>query len=289
MAIGLSKMLGVRMPVNFHSPYKAKSIIEFWRRWHVTLSRFLREYLYFALGGNRRGTIRRYANLLATMLIGGLWHGAAWTFVIWGGVHGGLLALNHGWRSMRRRMPAGPRWLRRAGAWSGGILTFVAVFAAWVLFKAQDLPSAVAILRGMAGLNGFAVPPPWLLEIGDWSRMVARSDVGLPANVRELAMRLASVDAGVPRGLAEGRHAGVFIEKAQVLWIGALLAIAWWAPNTNQIMLRAQAFLLPARLEIARTALTWRITPAWAFGTCLLLVAAISSMSRFSEFLYFQF
>ena len=91
MAIGAARCFGIRLPMNFNSPYKATSIIEFWRRWHITLSRFLRDYLYISLGGNRHGTVRRYANLLTTMLLGGLWHGANWTFVAWGGLHGYLL------------------------------------------------------------------------------------------------------------------------------------------------------------------------------------------------------
>lgn len=100
MAIGISKMFGVNLPINFNSPYKAQSIIEFWRRWHISLSQFLREYLYFPLGGNRKGPTRRYINLLITMVLGGLWHGANWTFVIWGGLHGLYLCINHFWLHM---------------------------------------------------------------------------------------------------------------------------------------------------------------------------------------------
>ena len=117
MAVGLSKMLGIRMPVNFDSPYKATSIIEFWRRWHMTLSRFLRDYLYIALGGNRRGAARRYVNLLVTMLLGGLWHGAAWTFVLWGAA-ARRLPRDQSWLAsrLRARLPAGPAWINRIGA-----------------------------------------------------------------------------------------------------------------------------------------------------------------------------
>ena len=100
MAIGLARMFGFRLPVNFYSPYKSTSIIDFWRRWHITLSRFLRDYLYIPLGGNRRGPVRRYVNLGIVMLLGGLWHGANWTFVVWGAVHGLMLALNHAWRAI---------------------------------------------------------------------------------------------------------------------------------------------------------------------------------------------
>src|SRR5450830_1540606 len=97
MAIGLSRMFGIRLPLNFDSPYKAASITEFWRRWHMTLSRFLRDYLYIPLGGNRKGPTRRYVNLLTTMVLGGLWHGAGWTFVAWGALHGAYLCIDHVW------------------------------------------------------------------------------------------------------------------------------------------------------------------------------------------------
>ncbi|MCG8098700.1 MAG: MBOAT family protein, partial [Candidatus Thiodiazotropha taylori] len=101
MAIGLAYMFGIKLPINFNSPYKATSIIDFWRRWHITLSRFLRDYLYFTLGGNKMGLVRRYANLFITMLLGGIWHGAGWTFVFWGMLHGFYLMVNHAWRKFR--------------------------------------------------------------------------------------------------------------------------------------------------------------------------------------------
>ena len=109
MAIGLARMFGVKLPANFNSPYKSTSIIDFWRRWHMTLSRFLRDYLYVPLGGNRKGSLRRYLNLMITMLLGGLWHGAGWTYVAWGGLHGLYLLANHGWRNLGsgRSLPSG--------------------------------------------------------------------------------------------------------------------------------------------------------------------------------------
>ena len=133
MAIGMSLMFGIFLPVNFNSPYKATSIIEFWRRWHMTLSQFLRDYLYIPLGGNRRGRVLRYVNLMVTMLLGGLWHGAAWTFVVWGALHGAYLCVNHAWSrsapQLRRASRARPH--RRA------MLTFLAVVVAWVFFRAE--------------------------------------------------------------------------------------------------------------------------------------------------------
>jgi D-alanyl-lipoteichoic acid acyltransferase DltB (MBOAT superfamily) len=145
MAIGISQMFNIRLPANFNSPYKACSVIDFWRRWHMTLSRFLRDYLYIPLGGNRHGAWRRHANLLATMLFGGLWHGAGWTFIVWGGLHGVYLVINHLWRAWGRiSLPAPVGWL----------LTFLPVVLAWTVFRAPDLHSAGAMLWGMAGGRG---------------------------------------------------------------------------------------------------------------------------------------
>jgi alginate O-acetyltransferase complex protein AlgI len=287
IAVGLSKMLGIRMPANFDSPYKATSIIEFWRRWHMTLSRFLRDYLYIPLGGNRHGALRRYASLGVTMLLGGLWHGAAWTFVIWGAVHGMFLMINHGWRALRGRFPPGPGWIVRTEGALAALLTFVAVFAAWVLFRAEDLPSALSILRGMAGLNGHALPASWLIEIGKSARWIASADLPGTAIRGWIGIHFGGVDAGLPRGLAEGRSPGMLISKSQLLWIAALFAIAWLMPNTRQIMARADAFI--AGREAPATALLWRANCGWAIATALLLVASVSSMTRVSEFLYFQF
>ncbi|OGS92808.1 MAG: alginate O-acetyltransferase [Gallionellales bacterium GWA2_59_43] len=151
MALGIALMFGIRLPINFNSPYKATSIIEFWRRWHMTLSAFLRDYLYIPLGGSRHGKLRRYINLLATMLLGGLWHGAGWTFVLWGALHGVYLMLNHLWREMisGRFLNWVPVWL---GNLAGGMFTFVAVVAAWVVFRAENMAQAVVMLKAMFGI-----------------------------------------------------------------------------------------------------------------------------------------
>lgn len=158
MAIGLGRMFSVPFPFNFNSPYKATSIIDFWRRWHITLSMFLRDYLYIPLGGSRCGPVRRYANLLMTMTLGGLWHGAGWTFILWGVWHGLLLCANHGWIALRKRMGWEPSqgFLARSTAWA---LTFLAVIAGWVLFRAESLESAISILKSLAGLTFGGVEP----------------------------------------------------------------------------------------------------------------------------------
>jgi alginate O-acetyltransferase complex protein AlgI len=151
MAVGLSWMFNVRLPFNFDSPYRSGNIIEFWRRWHMTLSAFLRDYLYIALGGNRRGPARRYINLATTMILGGLWHGASWNFVFWGTLHGTYLMVNHGYNALTRRLDS---QIHHAAPmrFLGWALTFLAVVVAWVFFRATDFPSALRILQG--GISG---------------------------------------------------------------------------------------------------------------------------------------
>src|SRR5215467_3601268 len=154
MATGLALMFGIRLPINFRSPYKACSIIDFWRRWHITLSRFLRDYLYIPLGGNRAGNLRRYINVMITMLLGGLWHGASWTFVIWGALHGFYLVVNHLWRALRGRSGDASQASTTLGRLLGQAITFVAVVIAWVFFRSEDVGSAAQMLLAMAGTNG---------------------------------------------------------------------------------------------------------------------------------------
>jgi D-alanyl-lipoteichoic acid acyltransferase DltB (MBOAT superfamily) len=162
MAIGISLMFGIFLPFNFNSPYKATSIIDFWRRWHMTLSRFLRDYLYIPLGGNRRGVALRYVNLMVTMALGGLWHGAAWTFVAWGVLHGAYLCVNHAWNRFR---PNIPRTLAGPANIAALVLTFLSVAVAWVFFRADSITSAMAILSRMA--------MPDVFVYGDRERLAA--------------------------------------------------------------------------------------------------------------------
>jgi alginate O-acetyltransferase complex protein AlgI len=147
MAIGLAWMFGIRLPINFASPYKALSIAEFWQRWHITLSRFLRDYLYIPLGGNRRGRVRQRVNLLITMLLGGIWHGAAWTFLLWGALHGTMLVVHRAWE----QSAFGVRHALRPTV--ARALTFVCVVLAWVPFRAADFAATFAMYRGLFGLN----------------------------------------------------------------------------------------------------------------------------------------
>jgi alginate O-acetyltransferase complex protein AlgI len=147
MAVGLAAMFGIRLPVNFFSPYKAANIGEFWRRWHMTLSRFLRDYVYIPLGGNRRGPRRRHLNVLVTMLLGGLWHGAGWTFLLWGALHGVMLVAHQAYAASalaRIRVPQA----------ACVVLTFLCVALAWVLFRAASMDAALLMYSGLFGWQG---------------------------------------------------------------------------------------------------------------------------------------
>ena len=263
MAIGLSRLFGVVLPLNFHSPYKAVNIIDFWRRWHMTLSRFLRDYLYIPLGGNRKGPARRYVNVMLTMVLGGLWHGAGWTFVAWGALHGGYLVINHGWHALRTWVGHD---LRRSTWWGracAGLLTFVAVVIGWVVFRAADLTTAVAMLKAMAGMNGLVLPDFWLPKWGAPGQWLAAHGV-IFGDTRDL------VGGGV------------------VNWIWILLAVVWFTPNTQQLLVAyGPALALFAGQTHAR--FTWRPTPIYALVTAALALIAIFNLHKQSEFLYFQF
>ena len=163
MAIGISRMFNIRLPINFDTPYRATSIQDFWRRWHITLSRFLRQYVYVPLGGNRAGRLATARNVLVTFLLGGLWHGAAWTFVVWGALHGAAMVVQRTWREFALPLPT---WL----AW---LLTFIFVNVAWVFFRAHSIHDALELLQGMSGWRGVAAPlasplQVLLLAVGLW-------------------------------------------------------------------------------------------------------------------------
>jgi D-alanyl-lipoteichoic acid acyltransferase DltB (MBOAT superfamily) len=261
MAIGLSRMFGVHLPLNFNSPYKALNIVEFWRRWHMTLSRFLRDYLYIPLGGNRCGALRAKANLMATMLLGGLWHGASWNFVLWGGLHGIYLIIAHGWQLLGARL--GWRDGGRAGRLAGWALTFAAVTFAWVFFRAADVPGALRIVAGMAGLHGVTLPDAIGIRLGAAGNALAQLGV---------------------RWTLGG--ATQFIETW--CWVALAALVAFCAPNTQQIMHRFAPGLDHDGTAAPRR-LAWAPAPRTALATGMLAVACLLALSRPSEFLYFQF
>lgn len=163
MAIGLALMMGIAVPLNFYSPYKATSLIEFWRRWHMTLSRFLRDYLYIPLGGSRNGTVRRYVNLALTMVLGGLWHGASWNFVLWGAIHGGGLIVNHAWRYAAKRYEV------KLPVVCGFAFTILLVIMAWVPFRASSFDAALTMWTAMLipdfGETAFGIGWVWAVVL----------------------------------------------------------------------------------------------------------------------------
>ncbi|HYM02761.1 MAG TPA: MBOAT family protein [Stellaceae bacterium] len=262
MAIGAARLFGIRLPLNFHSPYQSTNIIEFWRRWHMTLSRFLRDYLYFPLGGNRKGKARRYLNLILTMTIGGLWHGAWWNFVLWGFLHGAYLAVNHAWRGIWTPID---RW------WSRGIarlVTLALVVIAFVIFRAPNLVAAHRIYWGMLG-----------------------SPENLLPTLAPAATNLAALDGDLDRASI----------VTALVWGVASLAVLWFLPNTQQFMARFQpainfglaAWHSDPPLLFGRVAggslLWWRPGIVGAAFIGLLAALAFLSLQHVSEFLYFEF
>jgi D-alanyl-lipoteichoic acid acyltransferase DltB (MBOAT superfamily) len=268
MAIGLSRMFGIWMPANFDSPYRAVNIVDFWRRWHMTLSQFLRDYLYVPLGGNRYGRARRYLNLMVTMLLGGLWHGAGWNFVIWGALHGFYLVVNHAWDSIK------PGWLRRERWWSlalARLLTLLAVTIAWVFFRAHTLGGATSMFSGMTNL-----PQNFAARLGPFADVLGalgfrfQGEYMVAANYQDLAWL--------------------------VVWIG----IVWFVPNTQQIFRSHKPALDQLEKPFGagrpppapmRGLGFWQWRPTWGWALVLAVVSVFGALSLFqvSEFLYFQF
>ncbi|GMV73380.1 MAG: alginate O-acetyltransferase [Rubrivivax sp.] len=225
MAIGLSWMFNIRLPFNFDSPYKALNISDFWRRWHISLSTFLRDYLYIALGGNRKGKVRRYVNLALTMVLGGLWHGASWSFVLWGALHGAYLVANHAFRAVVERLGLAPRLGRSRVfavlAWS---VTALAVVVAWVFFRAETMGGALRILQAMAA-RAPAPPEPGLMlwnaglqaaVAWGWCLLLGLVVVAFP-NSNRIGQRLLDLAATRARWSMLAGGAGLTVAAALVL------------------------------------------------------------------------
>jgi D-alanyl-lipoteichoic acid acyltransferase DltB (MBOAT superfamily) len=257
MAIGISRLFNVELPLNFNSPYKAASIVDFWRRWHMTLSRFLRDYLYIPLGGNRHGTARRHLNLFLTMLLGGLWHGAGWTFVMWGALHGAYLAINHAWRTLVDSVaPLGRLRGTAVSRFFAVALTLLAVVVAWTFFRAQSLEQAIGMLKAMSGANGWTLPMEWkpaFQQAGAWG---------------------AALDFAPLNG---------FLGLRQLGWILALGAIALFAPNSQEIL----RTLTNRRVFEVSGWVPWAL--CGAVIAAIFWLAAINASRGVSEFIYFNF
>lgn len=271
MATGISLLFGIKLPINFNSPYKAANIIDFWRRWHMTLSQFLRDYLYIPLGGNRSGKTRRYINLLITMILGGLWHGASWTFVIWGALHGLYLLVNHAWQGIcRNRSPERPV-LKSIYRIVAVMLTFLCVLVAWIFFRANSLDAALLMAKGFFGFSGISFPSALgpIIEAGFLGRHVPEG------------VSFSGVFVNVP---AMGAMGGI-APFAKLLLVG--LVIVWAAPNCQQLF----GYLGYAKSEayILKREITWVMSSKFGFLFGCIFFVAVSKMSKVSPFLYYQF
>lgn len=262
IAIGLALIFGIRLPQNFHSPYKAANLIDFWRRWHITLSRFLRDYLYIPLGGKGRHEYERTRNLLVTMLLGGLWHGAGWNYVLWGAWHGVGLALNHAWRRLMGGGEQGTRSL--PGILVGTLLTYLFVVFGWVLFRAQDLTTAGSIMASMVGMNGLDLPLSVAPQLG-----------GLFGGVR--------FEGAFPNEL--------FATLPMMAGLLLLQIFVWLLPNTQAFMGVSRSALVTYTGRFQRHAyLRW--APGYLQGGALAAVFCLSLLLLLGwqqQFVYFQF
>lgn len=270
MAIGLSLMFNVRLPMNFNSPYKANNIIDFWRGWHMTLSRFLRDYLYIPLGGSHNGKAHRYLNLMITMLLGGLWHGAGWTFVIWGGLHGFYLIINHAWRDLKKNM--GWRDGGKLAKLGATAITFMAVVVGWVFFRADTFTSAISMLHGMAGINGVSLP----IKLGHY---FTQNDKVVYTGIFTLV------------NLALGKCCLVLISSFTIIWA---------LPNVRQIFIHYRPTCEDMKEEKQSVVskswpllsyLQWHPTKLQAicYGVLFFMILSFMASAGKSEFLYFQF
>ncbi len=221
MAIGASLMFNIRLPINFNSPYKAKDIQDFWRRWHMTLSRFLRDYIYIPLGGNKVAPLRNYLNLFAVFIIGGFWHGASWMFVIWGALHGGAIVVHRIWKEFGFTMNQYLAWF----------VTFNFVNIAWVFFRAKDLASVEKILAGMVGFGGINLPERLASKLSFLEIFHVQFNQSYPANIN-------------------------MIGSKELLFIVAVLLLVLFIKNTQEFSKRISYNSFSASLLAILTALS---------------------------------
>jgi D-alanyl-lipoteichoic acid acyltransferase DltB (MBOAT superfamily) len=262
MAIGLSRLMGIKLPINFHSPYKAQSIIDFWQRWHRTLSRFIRDYIYFPLGGSYKGKMDKYKNLFISMLLAGIWHGAGVTFVVWGLMHSLFLIINHGWRDARKKFGyINNKHLAWPIKFFNCLLCFFAVNFAWVMFRADSFKSALTMYRSMFSLGDWIVPNFLSMnEFEDYSSIVLFTSK----------------------------------EYSEILMLIASLLLVFFFPNTQQIMRKYSPAIGLYKKEdkLPFKFIIWAPTYGWSIIVSLVLIIALScSLSSFNnlQFIYFRF
>jgi len=263
MAIGLARMFSIKFPFNFDSPYRAVNIAEFWRRWHVTLTRFLREYVYFPLGGNRKGASRQVANVMVTFFLSGLWHGAGWTFVVWGLLHGAYLVIAHQWGRLRKRR----EWLFPHWSYRGAcvLLTFIAVMVSWVYFRSPSFTVANDVLASMFGSHGITL-----------SDAVTRPQRQPGVMLAAMGVKFVADQTGVEH----------FSEAMRIVF--GLLALAWFFPNSQQLLRRYDP-IFEQDIRPARWAMTLDWRWGMAFGLLCFFVVRSHYTAAPSPFLYFNF
>jgi len=290
MAIGLARLFGIRLPLNFNSPYKARNIIEFWRRWHMTLSRFLRDYLYIPLGGSKGGRLFTYRNLFIVMFLGGLWHGAGWTFILWGCLHGVYLLINHAWQAWRKANGLSPVSARLFSRILSTLTTFIVVVVAWVYFRAESIEAANTILMGMAGLNGATLPLHWAPMFENQSALVSSLGVSF-AQVNQVGVLFPLVkDILVLFGITTDSTAIGSLTGLVTLIIPLL--IIFFAPNTQQIFFCHNPAFEIYKGEIKRMYIRifeWHQTRYWAIIIAIIGAYGCFGGSGVTRFLYFNF
>jgi len=233
MAIGAALLFNIKLPINFYSPYKAKDIQDFWRRWHITLSRFLKDYIYIPLGGNRKGSFRTYSNLMATFILGGLWHGAGWTFIFWGFLHGAALVIHRAWKNLGFKMNAVLAWF----------ITFNFINIAWVFFRAKEWDDAIKILKSMFGFTGIEFSSKYT------EKLAFLNDYGIT--------------------FGEWLHHIDGNKSVSWILIGFIIVLA----TKNSKQLRE----------------SFRPNKWYLIFSIVLMMYAVSSLNKLSEFLYFNF
>ena len=266
MALGAARLFGIQLPLNFNSPYRALNVVDFWRRWHMTLTRFLRDYVYIPLGGSRRGTPRLYLNLMITLGLSGLWHGAAWHFFFWGSLQGAGMVLNHAWRSVWR--PLNTWWSHTIAR----LVTFFALSLVLVMHRAPSMADCLQVYRGIVNL-----PATWRTVLGPLGG----------------ALEWLGVQFGGPP---------VSTEQLELIpWLIAWLAFMWFMPNTQQLLARWHPAFnygvierrrdppLVERISKVPLFYEWRPNIGGAVFVGVLLALAILSLRHISEFLYFKY
>lgn len=254
MAMGLAMMIGIMLPVNFNSPYKAANFVELWRRWHITVSQFLRDYIYIPLGGSRRGKVRRYNNLMITMVLGGLWHGAGVGFIVWGFLMGSYLCINSAWGYWCSRLGFAPK----AGWYHKGcvLLTFLVWTASWPFFNAATLDGTMALYQGLSGFNGIVLPQGYSAWLSP-----------LLAIANPLDITFGKV-----------QH---FAGSVQIAGLIFLAVVVWTMPNSNELIRRLS--VMSKRRGQARWLALYGLLGGFA------LAMGLMGISEFNEFIYFRF